>query len=402
MKKFTIIYEELDHMKLGKPQMMYPAYMNYFGWESEVITYNLKKDLPEEHKKVKIKQIKQLFSFLPNENITKFIKRIPLYIKIYKEAKKIDVLMLYHLTKCSYWNAFFYKLSNPNGLIFIKGDFEYSIFQNEVKWLTKNPKTIKEFFKKRKWKNEFKKRKKLAETIDIYSVEAENAYEGLLKNGYAGVDVSNKLLHIPNGFDLKSLEKLNIQRKSYEEKENIIFTACRLGTEQKNTEFFLEVLNNVDLKNWKVVLAGPVEEEFKETINKFYKENPQHKERVKFLGYVTDKALLYSYHNKAKIFMMTSRWESFANVFLEAMYFGEHIVVSRVSGAEDLTNHQMSGKIIEQKDLEGYSKYIQEVIDGKIDLEDKYDKTIKHSDNFLWEKSVGKLRDRIKLLMKER
>jgi glycosyltransferase involved in cell wall biosynthesis len=400
MKKFTIIYEELDHMKLGKPQMMYPTYMNYFGWDCEAITYNLKDDLPDEARGVKIVKLKQPFSFLSNTNLFKFMKRLPMYLYIYRNAKNIDVMMLYHLTKCSYWNTFFYKLSNPKGLVFIKGDFDFPEFCEEVEWLTKKPKNMREFFKKRRWKNEFKKRKKLAKMMDIFSVEPTDSYEGLLEHGYAGIDVSKKLLHIPNGFDKKLAEELTIKRKSFEKKENVIFTACRLGTREKNTEFFLEVLKNIDLKGWKVVLAGPIVPSFQNTIDKFFKEYPNLKEKVEFLGYVSDKTLLYSYHNKAKVFMMTSRGESFANVFLEAMYFGEHIVVTRVSGAEDLTNHQVSGKIIEQKDLEGYSKYIQKIIDGEINLEDKYNKTIKHSDNFLWEKSVGKLEGRIELLLK--
>jgi glycosyltransferase involved in cell wall biosynthesis len=395
MKKFTIIYEDLEHLKLGKPQMMYPTYMNYFGWNCDAITYNLKNDLPDEARGVKIVKLKQIFSFLPNTNLFKFMKRIPMYYYIYKNAKKIDVMMLYHLTKCSYWNTFFYKLANPSGKVFIKGDFDFPEFQDEVAWLTKKPKNMREFFKKRRWKNEFNKRLKLVEMMDIFSVEPTDSYEGLLKHGYAGLDVSKKLLHIPNGFDKKLVDELNIERNSYEKKENIIFTACRLGTPEKNTEFFLEVMKKVDLKDWKVYLAGPIVPKFQENIDEFYKEYPALKEKVVFLGYISDKTELYSYHNRSKVFMMTSRGESFANVFLEAMYFGEHIVVTRVSGAEDLTNNQKSGKIIEQGDLEGYSKYIQNIVDGKIDLEDKYQKTIEHSDNFLWEKSVKKLKDRI-------
>lgn len=396
MKKFVHIYEELETMYLGKPQGMYPTYMKYLGWDSEIVTYNLKKDLPDEVRGVKIKKIKQLLPFLPNENALKFIKRIPLYWYIYKNAKNIDVLMLYHLTKCSYWNSFFYRLGNKNGKIFIKGDFDFPEFQEEVEQLEKKPKTLKGFFRKRKWKKEFKKRFKLAKMMDVFSVETLASYEGIKKYGYGGVDVKAKLLHLPNGFDLKFVQENNIKRKSYEEKENIIFTASRLGTNEKNTEFFLDVISKVDLKDWTVVMAGPIEDKFKVYIEKFLEKYTHLKEKIIFPGFIKDKKQLYSYYNKAKIFMMTSRGEGFANVFLEALYFGNVIVTTKVSSCEDVTDNGNVGVIIEQGDLEEYIKTIEKFIADENILKEKNKKTIELAERFLWETSVKKLEEKLR------
>ncbi|MGL5934429.1 MAG: glycosyltransferase family 4 protein [Cetobacterium sp.] len=396
MKKFVHIYEELETMYLGKPQGMYPTYMKYLGWDSEIVCYNLKKDLPEEVRGVKIKFINQLFSFLPNENICKFIKRIPLYWYIYINAKKIDVLMLYHLTKCSYWNSLFYKLGNKNGKIFIKGDFDFPEFQEEVLQLSKSPRNLKEFFRKRKWKKEFNKRYKLVDMMDIFSVETADSYSGIKKFGYGGVDVNDKLLHLPNGFDLKFIEEKNIVRKDFKDKENIIFTASRLGTKEKNSEFFLKVISNVDLKNWKVILAGPIEESFKKKISELFQKKPELKEKIIFLGFVKDKEILYRYYNDAKIFMMTSRGEGFANVFLEALYFGNTIITTKVSGSQDVTKDGEIGKIINQEDLETFVYELQNLIDNSEILEKKNRETIELSKQFLWENSVKKLNQKLK------
>ncbi|MGL5058220.1 MAG: glycosyltransferase [Fusobacteriaceae bacterium] len=395
MKKFVHIYEELETMYLGKPQGMYPTYMKYLGWDSEIVCYNLKNDLPDKVRGVKIKKIKQLFSFLPNENILKFIKRIPLYWYIYKNAKEIDVLMFYHLTKCSYWNGFFYKLGNKNGKIFIKGDFDFPEFEEEIAHLTKKPKNLKEFFKKMKWKKEFNKRFKLVYMMDIFSVETLQSYCGLKKYGYGGLDVKDKLLHLPNGFDLRFIEENNIERKIFEEKKNIIFTASRLGTKEKNTQFFLEVISKIDLKNWKVIMAGPIEEKFKGYIEKYFEQNPELKDKIIFPGFIKDKKELYSYYNDAKIFMMTSRGEGFANVFLEALYFGNVIITTKVSGAEDITNNGEIGKIIEQRNLESYKVELQNLIDKNELLKIKSIETLELSKKFLWETSVRKLNQRI-------
>ncbi|MCQ9626137.1 glycosyltransferase family 4 protein [Cetobacterium somerae] len=391
MKKFVHIYEELETMYLGKPQGMYPTYMKYLGWDSEIVTYNLKNDLPNEVRGVKIKKIKQFLPFLPNENALKFMKRIPLYWYIYKNAKNIDVMMLYHLTKCSYWNSFFYKLGNKNGKIFIKGDFDFPEFQEEVEQLKKKPKTLKEFFRKRKWKKEFKKRFKLVKMMNVFSVETLASYEGIKNYGYGGVNVRDKLLHLPNGFDLKFVQENNIERKTFEEKENIIFTASRLGTKEKNTEFFLEVISKVNLKNWKVVMAGPIEENFKIYIGEFFKKYPHLKEKIIFPGFVRDKKKLYSYYNEAKIFMMTSRGEGFANVFLEALYFGNVIITTKVSSCEDVTDNGNIGVIIEQGDLKGYVKIVEELLTNSNLLKEKHEKTIKLAEDYLWENSAKKL-----------
>lgn len=396
MKKFVHIYEELETMYLGKPQGMYPTYMKYLGWDSEIVTYNLKNDLPDEVRGVKIKKIKQFLPFLPNENALKFIKRIPLYWYIYKNAKIIDVMMLYHLTKCSYWNSFFYKLGNKNGKIFVKGDFDFPEFQGEVEQLEKLPTTLKGFFRKRKWKKEFKKRFKLVQMMDVFSVETLASYEGIKKYGYGGIDVKDKLLHLPNGFDLKFVQENNIERKSFEEKENVIFTASRLGTKEKNTEFFLEVISKVNLGNWKVVMAGPVEENFKNYIEKFFKEYPHLKEKIIFPGFIKDKKQLYSYYNEAKIFMMTSRGEGFANVFLEALYFGNVIITTKVSSCEDVTDSGNVGVIIEQGDLKGYIEVVQDLIDNDKILKIKSEKTVDLSKQFLWESSAEKLSKKLK------
>lgn len=395
MRNFVHIYEELDMMYLGKPQGMYPVYMKLLGWNSKIVTYNLKKDLPDNFRGVEIVKIKQLFSSLPNENILKFIKRLRLYYFIYKNAENIDVLMLYHLTKCSYWNSFFYRLKNKKGKIFIKGDFDFPEFQGEVKLSESKPKSISEFFRIRRWKKEFKKRKIMAKMMNVFSVETLESYEGLKKFGYAGIDVKNKLLHLPNGFDLDFVEKNKIIRKSFEEKENIIFTASRLGTKEKNTEFFLDVISKLELKDWKVVLAGPVTEKFQIKVEEFFIKNPKLKEKVIFLGFIKDKNILYSYYNKAKIFMMTSRGEGFANVFLEALYFGNYIITTKVSSAEDVTNNNTIGSIISQGKINEYVEKLQYLINNQEFLEKKYLETIDYSKNFLWIESAKKLNKKL-------
>lgn len=394
-RNFLHIYEDLDIMHLGKPQGMYCTYMSSLGWDTTIVTYDLKKELGDEFRGVKIDKIKQFMPFLPNESFTKFIKRLPLYWYIYKNAKNIDLLMLYHATVCSYWNGFFYKLGNPKGKIFVKGDFDKWLYLSEIEWAKKTPKNLKEFFKKRRWVRAYKKRRELLEMSEIYSVETLEGYEELYSNGYNGMEIKNKLLNLPNGVDLKFIEDNNIEVKSFQEKENIIFTASRIGHRRKNTEFFLEVIRNIELKDWKVVLAGPIEESFKEYMECFFKENPELREKILFLDFIKDKNILYKYYNSAKIFMMTSREEGFANVFLEALHFGNYIITTRVSSATDVTDYDKLGTIVEQDDLENFVKKLSFAMENREFLESKYYETREFSKRFIWENIVRKLSEKI-------
>lgn len=49
-------------------------------------------------------------------------------------------------------------------------------------------------------------------------------------------------------------------------------------------------------------------------------------------GNIEDKNLLYDYYNKAKVFLFTSRRESFGIVLVEALRFGDCIITADVGG----------------------------------------------------------------------
>ena len=85
----------------------------------------------------------------------------------------------------------------------------------------------------------------------------------------------NKLRLMPNGFDEELLQSLNIVERNVKHKENLIITVGRLGTYQKNTEMFLRALAQVDLKDWKVCLIGPIEKKFQSIIDNFFKQYPE-------------------------------------------------------------------------------------------------------------------------------
>lgn len=370
-KRFVHICEEFEYTWIGKDNGMFPIYTSeVLGYESKIVTCNLKNDLPDEVRGVEIVKVSRWFkkikNFLP---FVIHLKRIPLYTYICKNAKNIDVLMLFHVTKCSYWRAYFYKKFNPNGKVYIKADFYLEDYKKEVARTEMKPKNMREFFRKRREIKEYSKRKKLVEMADLISYETTNAYEAM-KYSYAGVSTKGKTIFLPNGYDDLLIEK-KYTIKKFEEKENIILTVGRLGTLQKNTEFLLEALKKIDLKDWKFYFIGSVDEKFKKNIENFYEGSPEKKENIIFTGEIKDRDLLYEYFNRAKVFVLPSRWESFGIVMVEAQAFNNFILTSNTPAARDITENEEVGKIFSLESTEELEGIISDVISGKIELQNK-------------------------------
>ena len=139
----------------------------------------------------------------------------------------------------------------------------------------------------------------------------------------------------------------------------------------------LEAIKEIDLKDWRVIFIGPIETNFKNIIENFYKDNPLLIDKVKFIGNINDKSKLFEWYNRSKVFCLTSRSEGFPLVFPEAIYFG---------------NYGDLGKIIEQDDIDSLAAELQKIINGQNDIGNKYQDIIEYSrDNFMWDKIVRRL-----------
>ena len=228
---------------------------------------------------------------------------------------------------------------------------------------------------------------------DLISYESLEAYE-FMKDSYAGIDTKGKTIYLPNGFDNKIIDKIKV--KTLEEKENIILTVGRLGTEPKNTELLLKTLKEIDLKNWKVYLVGSIDKKFINYKENFFRENPQLIDKIIFTGEIKDREELYSYYNRAKVFVLPSKWESFGIVMVEAMAFGNYVITSNTCAAKDITNSNEIGKIVEIDSKKELQEEIIKVISGKINLKEKYEKTLNYVSNFKYSYLIEKLGERIK------
>ena len=81
---------------------------------------------------------------------------------------------------------------------------------------------------------------------------------------------------------------------------------------------------------------------------------------------------------------------------VEAMAFGNYVITSNTCAANDITNHNTIGEIIEIDSKIELEDSLKEVVNGNIDLEEKYNKTLEHVKNFKYEELIKKLVSKLK------
>jgi GalNAc-alpha-(1->4)-GalNAc-alpha-(1->3)-diNAcBac-PP-undecaprenol alpha-1,4-N-acetyl-D-galactosaminyltransferase len=389
--------EWFERVHLFKDVGMIPAYLSkLYNFESTIVFYDNERNHNLKNMEFGINLIRIKQNLL---NKVLWLKNFvsPMTIYLIKNAKNIDVLMLFHLKKENYYYRVLYKLLNPTGKVYLKLDINLNgIEMFEI--LNKEEQTTLNIFKYKKGIDaylrtikrtiDFKRMKYELSKFDVVSVETKHALDRIRE--LTNNKLNHNLILATNGFPNESENEKYV--KGFEEKDNIIITVGRIGTFEKNNEMFLKAIEKLQLKNWKVFLIGPIEDSFQKYIEEFYDKNPPLKDKVVLVGNINDKKTLYEWFARSKVFCLTSRSEGFPLVFPEAIFFGNYIISTKVGADEDITKGGTLGKSIEQDDLEALTKTLQGIIDNTNDISSKYNEIIKHSrEHFVWDKVVGKI-----------
>ena len=327
MKSFYSMYLDTEKKDLMKPNGLIPYTLHKeFGYNTTIATYNNNEDYNDSNiKGVNVDFIKKI----TGKQI------IDGSIYILKNAKKIDILHTFFWKKENYVWFFIYKLFNKNGKIYVTMDADERLKKDSMK--TKGLKG--------------KLKTRLLKKCDLISTETKEMYFWLKENWY------KEIKYIPYGV-LPAHQKIN-----YNIKDNTIITVGRIGTFQKANEILLEGYKRIykHIPNWKLKVIGPIEEKFKDYISNYYKENPELKNRVEFTGAIFDRTKLMKEFEKAKIFCLTSRYESFGLVLSEAGSRGNYIISTDIAPARDLTNNQQYGTLFEIDNVEQLAEILKSV-----------------------------------------
>ena len=353
-KKLTLLWREFNSLELGKDVMLVPYYLGKsLNYDVEICMNYTDEQVNEVNK-----YIQRTGATIVRKPIgyTHF-RRISAYFKyLLASARKTDLLMCFHWRIETYFSILFYKFLNSKGKIYTKLDtdsgneFDTTRYKGIKRWLL------------------HKLYSACIHRVNCFSCETSKVYDTICQNTEFGDILKKKLVLMPNGFDEELLQSFNIKERSFAEKENLIITVGRIGTEQKNTEMLLNALQGLDLKDWKVCLIGPIEPKFQETIDKFYQQHPEKHNQVQFVGSISDKLQLWEWYNRAKVFVLTSNYESYGIVLTEAKRFNNYIISTPVGATYDIIKNEANGSITALKNFRELSKILQSIINEKVIL----------------------------------
>lgn len=279
---------------------------------------------------------------------------------IIRNAKKIDVLNVYHLNLQSFILLSVFRLLKKKGArSYLKLDMD----ERGLKRLfMKNPVG---FIKRM-----------TVRTADVVSAETEDIYNTLKKT------YGDKVIFVTNGYYTKE----SSPEKDFL-KKNEILTAGLLGTEAKATDVLIKAFVKAagDRRDWILRLAGPVDEAF---INPCPDDD-----RIIFEGEIRDRERLNSLYRDAKVFAFPSRHESFGIVMLEAASCGDYIISTKgVPAAADILKVTDYGQIVGVDDADQLADCFRDCMDSKRDWNEGALRTAKLTfEHYRWEETVDTL-----------
>ncbi|WP_316832386.1 glycosyltransferase family 4 protein [Pedobacter aquatilis] len=314
MEKFLTLFPNAENVHLTKDVGMIPFVLNReYKYDASIACFE-NGDYP--YLTTDVNGLKQIF-------IKQIFKSELLNVGwfLIRNFRKFNVLQCYHISKNSIFYLLLFKILH---LISISKSSTYLKFDLDDSIKSKKLSRMSIFLLKR---------------IDLLSVETKDLCDYLNTKAL----FNGRVKYVPNGyFDSKARNVIE-----FNSKDDTIITVGRIGSEQKNNELLLEAFKvfSRENENWKLELIGPIEKNFQPYIKVFFEENPSLVSRVFFIGNISDREILQAKYDKAKIFILTSRWEGFPLVFLEAIKSGCSLISPRFSCAIDVTDNEAYGSL---------------------------------------------------------
>ena len=360
MKKYTTLFPECERVHLKKDVgMLQYSLGKHCNYETELLSYENESFSADDIEKFNIITIRKKHGDI-----------IDFAVYLFKYGRKIDILNLYHIT--SRRNVFWiivYKFINPRGHIHLKLDADYRMLDI----IDVHPKGLIKKLKLYILRNK----------VDLYTAESQHIRK-ILEDRW---ELDIKLL--PNGV----YREIPISPAQTSQKENYFLTVGRLGTEQKATGDLLDAYKLIkDKTEWMLYLVGPIENSFHEHIKLFLDENPDLKKRIVIKGNISDSSILTELYIGAKVFVLPSKWESFALVLMEALECGDYLIMSdRVPSADDISNNGKYASVVPFHDIEKLSEEM--LASTKLSVSDNGLKEMYDwiQDNFSWKSIVIRL-----------
>ncbi|MCK5822385.1 MAG: glycosyltransferase family 4 protein [Bacteroidales bacterium] len=214
-------------------------------------------------------------------------------------------------------------------------------------------------------KNSFLNRflfKKIITEVIVNSNETKNTLNAKNPN----MIEAKKIKLVYNGIDLKKYDKTTSKIYTKSNNEIILGSAGRLS-KQKAQNYLIDIAKKLKSKNinFKLLIAGDGElnNELRTYAKKLKVEN-----EVVFLGFVEN---IKSFMNSIDVFLLTSLWEGFGYVIVEAMACNKPTVAFNVSSNPEIIADNETGFLIDDFNIDEFTSKIELLINDN-ELREKF------------------------------
>jgi len=300
-------------------------------------------------------------------------------------SKKIDCIILYHLTINTGICSLLYRFVNKNGIIIVKLDTDGRNWKYSVPLFFKIYRVFCRETKIIPWL--------VSKTADIIIIESPEGKERILKK-YQFFE--KRINVLPDGINTNLLTNYKNFILNINKTNKILFVGQIIY--RKGIDILLEAFSKLkDLyPEWTVELVGAQKEiqyrqELENLISFF---NLQGK--VFFTEHLEGELLIRKYL-EAEIFCLPSRYENFPITLIEAMFLEIPIVSSNVGCVDYILDYGNAGLIFESEDVEDLTLKLKLFIESET-LRRRFAENAKKRcmELFTWDKIVSRLDKLIK------
>jgi GalNAc-alpha-(1->4)-GalNAc-alpha-(1->3)-diNAcBac-PP-undecaprenol alpha-1,4-N-acetyl-D-galactosaminyltransferase len=367
------------------------GYKSFIISNNEINEVELKKYAPQ----VRIIILKKIFANCDIvSGINTFLLRFKLSINrrfepfnfilfLLLNLRKVDYLYLYNFGTNADFDVvvfgLFYKLFNPEGILHIR--IEHSIPNLDKTFPLIDSRGLIPKLKNSLIKLFMKK-------VSIIGLVDDSNFTAAKSFPYLWEFAQSKLRLQYNGYRL-FYDKIT----DFNERENYITIIGRLYSEEKGLKLLLEALIEIDLRDWKVLLLGEIDDDTLFYIDNFLKNNNHLQGKLEIVGNITDRQLYHEYLNKCKIFCTPFKYDGMSLALVEALSYGIVPVVPSHRGNIISTDNGNAGMLFPLGDIKTITLQLQELINNEEKLMAMSKNAIKFAEeNFQWNKIIQSLK----------
>lgn len=289
--------------------------------------------------RLKIRLVRQLSGRQAEPNsIPYLLNALTVAHAVYASARRSRLLLVFHARPVFVLYALLYRLVNPHGAVWLKLDLD------DV--------TLAHFLTRRR---RFRLYLRCANIVTVESKPIQmrlNAAFGRIRH----------VEYVPDGYD--SIGYPIDQGIFSRPRSNVVLTVGRLGSYQKNNECLLEAIRSLPPKIAEFRLIGESTEAFNSRIAHAQAVFPQEISRYERID---NRKELFQHYAEARVFVLTSRFESFGIVLVEAMAHGCYLISTELSSARDIIGNDVEvGLIVPQNDPKALAQAIKDALGRSI------------------------------------